>query len=722
MKMHNRLFALLLACTMLLSLAACGQTQAPASTQASTSSPAVTEPKETEPQVLNVSYSTVTQGEDWGPAISKIILHFDTALDSASVTADKFSVFSVRIFGDVDYETYLTGEPYEHVVERVITNAYLSDEEGNSQVDGTNVTLEMEIGPDREEGSPFNYDFMTYQNYYVDGGYRISLNAPLTSADGKQVEMEPIDESVPCERSITLLADDFDTSGTYTYTYGTEGERAIDLTYASWFPQENAADGSTPLIIWLHGAGEGGTDPYVTLLGNKVTNLITDTVQDCFGETGAAVLAPQCPTMWMDTNGQFSMNMYDVEGSQGQSFYTEALMSLITDFVNAHPEIDKTRVYIGGCSNGGYMTMNLLVTYPGAFAAAYPVCEPYDNSWLTEEKLQSLVDVPIWLTAAKTDDAVIIYEGEWDEEYPYLYRVSEDAESYYNYSVALYDRLVKAGAKDVHFTLFDKVTDSTGLYQDWAGEPYEYNGHWSWIYTLNNQCTDTIDGQEVSIFEWLSRQQGPGTFPEEPLEKEVYPVVTFYLVRHGETQYNVEEKMQGWCDSPLTENGIAMAKKLGEGLADVPFVAAYSSTSGRAVDTANLVLAGRGLELHQSDDLREMYYGSVEGESSEGVYTEDNLYYRFEIGFDDLGGETWYDLGLRMKNALDAAGRENCETGGNVFVSTHGMSILGVLYATVPYDPRLETQGALDNCSVTILQWDNGVYTLIDLNDTSYLG
>ena len=702
------MLSILLVCTMILGLTACGQSKDTGATGNAGSGNKVT-------------YSTVTEGEDWGPAITKVVLHFGQKLNADSVTPDKFSVTSVRIFGDTDMVTYEVGEPYAHETEREITNAYLSDEEGNPQEDGTNVTLEMAIGPDKTEGSPFEYDYWISQNYYVDGGYKISLKEALESADGQSVEMDPIDENDPCEKSITLLADEFDSSGKYTYTYGEEGERAIDLLYASWFPQEQAAESSTPLIIWLHGAGEGGTDPYVTLLGNKVTNLITDTVQQYFGETGAAVLAPQCPTMWMDTNGQFSYNMNDVEGSKGESFYTEALMSLITDFVNDHPEIDKTRVYIGGCSNGGYMTVNLLTTYPGAFAAAFPICEPFENDWMTDEKLNTLVNTPIWLTAAKSDDVVTIYEGEWDEEPPYRYHVAEDAKPIENYSNALYNRLVEAGAKDVHYTLYDKVVDTTGLYNDENGEPYEYSGHWSWLYTLNNQCTDTIDGAEVTLFDWLSKQQGTGDFPQEALVKEVFPVVTFYLVRHGETQYNVEEKMQGWCDSPLTDNGVAMAKQLGKGLSDIPFVAAYSSSSGRAVDTANYVLEGRGLKLHESDDLREMYYGSAEGESSEGIYTEENMGYRFGVGFDDLGGETWEGLGIRMKNALDAAARENCKTGGNVFVSTHGMSILGLLYTVAPTDPRVEEQGALDNCSVTVVEWDNGAYTLIDLNDTSYL-
>ena len=57
----------------------------------------------------------------------------------------------------------------------------------------------------------------------------------------------------------------------------------------------------------------------------------------------------------------------------------------------------------------------------------------------------------------------------------------------------------------------------------------------------------------------------------------------FYVVRHGQTLFNVLQKVQGWCDSPLTEQGVAVARKLGAGLAATPFSAAYSSDSGRAV-------------------------------------------------------------------------------------------------------------------------------------------
>lgn len=453
-----------------------------------------------------VTYRTVTSGEDWGPAITQVILNFGTQLSASSVQAESFQVSSVRTYGGVDDETGEMGEPVPHVVERNVLNAYVSDENGVPAEGGSYVTLDMEIAPYLAEGSPFVFNILTYQNEYVETSYEISLRAPLATADGLPVTMETTNAKGYVGNK-TLLAEDFDTEGTYTYT-NEDGGRQIDLTYASWFPEKENAEGTTPLIIWLHGAGEGGTDPNVAILGNKVVNLATEDIQQYFGDTGAAVLAPQSPTMWMDTSGQ-SVGKASLQNNTGESYYTEALMSLITSFVEKNTEIDPTRIYLGGCSNGGYMTLNLLIHYPGVFAAAFPVCEPYANEWLKEEKLSVLAEVPMWLTAAKTDTIVTIYEGYRDEEPPYLYHVLTDDSGkevpINEYSNALYERLQAAGA-EVYYSLFDNVVDTSGRYVAEDGSPYEYNGHWSWIYTLNNACTENIDGKEVSLFEWLAGQ------------------------------------------------------------------------------------------------------------------------------------------------------------------------------------------------------------------------
>ena len=87
--------------------------------------------------------------------------------------------------------------------------------------------------------------------------------------------------------------------------------------------------------------------------------------------------------MWMDNgSGQYT--------SDGTSKYTAALMELIKAYVNSNSDIDASRVYIGGCSNGGFMTMNMIVHYPKYFAAAYPVCEAYTNDALTDEMVESI--------------------------------------------------------------------------------------------------------------------------------------------------------------------------------------------------------------------------------------------------------------------------------------------------------------------------------------------
>lgn len=64
-----------------------------------------------------------------------------------------------------------------------------------------------------------------------------------------------------------------------------------------------------------------------------------------------------------------------------------------------------------------------------------------------------------------------------------------------------------------------------------------------------------------------------------------------YLIRHGETYFNSIGKIQGWCDSPLSEKGIAQAKRARQMIIDkgIEFDAAYSSTQGRAMDTLEII-------------------------------------------------------------------------------------------------------------------------------------
>uniref|UniRef100_UPI003A4DE767 histidine phosphatase family protein n=1 Tax=[Eubacterium] hominis TaxID=2764325 RepID=UPI003A4DE767 len=94
-------------------------------------------------------------------------------------------------------------------------------------------------------------------------------------------------------------------------------------------------------------------------------------------------------------------------------------------------------------------------------------------------------------------------------------------------------------------------------------------------------------------------------------------MLTFYIVRHGETLFNQKHLMQGWCDSPLTTQGIQMASDLGIRLKDIPFEAAYSSTSERAMDSAELIMKENNtpIPITIRKELKEIHFGIMEGEN-----------------------------------------------------------------------------------------------------------
>ena len=243
------------------------------------------------------------------------------------------------------------------------------------------------------------------------------------------------------------------------------------------------ADEKIPLIIWLHGAGEGGQEPPIAAIGNKVVNLISPKVQKIFGGK-TYLLAPQAPTMWMDDGtGEYTKD--------GSSKYTEVLDALIGAFVDAHPQIDRSRIYIGGCSNGGFMTMKQIIFNPSRYADANPLCEALADAFISDEDILKLKDLPIWFTHAKTDPVV----------------VPDD------FVVPTYERLAKVNP-NAHFTYWDKVLDHTGTQKNADGTPFEYIGHWSWIPMLNDECVldydgkpVMTDGKETPILEWMAAQK-----------------------------------------------------------------------------------------------------------------------------------------------------------------------------------------------------------------------
>lgn len=406
-----------------------------------------------------------------GPAVEKAVLTFVDDIPVAAIATNPFSVGGMGV--------------------AATDKVYLSDADGNKLDTATTskyVTIEYAYtysgwGP-AGNVKPFTYNQQTGRNTWnAASTYKLDIK-DLTIGETTYTKFGG---TFTAKYDIPVLKD-WDTTGSYTdpvkVTVG-EGEsaeqREITLKYASFTPAavESKTD-KKPLIVWLHGAGEGGTDPSIVLLGNQVVNLGKPLIQDYFTTNtcaGAYVLAPQSPTMWMDSgNGQQGGN------NIGESIYTESLFKLIEKFVTDNADIDANRVYIGGCSNGGWMTIEMLSKHGEFFAAAFPIAVPFvKDAGMTADEFAKLVNVPMWITHAKVDPTVKI--GNFST--PANWWEQGEFQSYAELnSNQLYIELLKAGATNVHYSLFDTVTIAAG-----ETDAATYNGHYSWIYVLRDECS-----------------------------------------------------------------------------------------------------------------------------------------------------------------------------------------------------------------------------------------
>ncbi|MFZ1720960.1 MAG: histidine phosphatase family protein [Microgenomates group bacterium] len=96
----------------------------------------------------------------------------------------------------------------------------------------------------------------------------------------------------------------------------------------------------------------------------------------------------------------------------------------------------------------------------------------------------------------------------------------------------------------------------------------------------------------------------------------------FYFTRHGQTIWNIQKKMQGHKDSPLTEEGVEQAKTLSEKLRSIPFSSAYSSDLERANHTAKIIIEPHGLPVEVTPLLRESRLGPYEGKALNTFLTD----------------------------------------------------------------------------------------------------
>lgn len=197
-----------------------------------------------------------------------------------------------------------------------------------------------------------------------------------------------------------------------------------------------------------------------------------------------------------------------------------------------------------------------------------------------------------------------------------------------------------------------------------------------------------------------------------------------YIVRHGESQWNVLKKIQGSSNIDLSDDGIKQAYMLAKRLKNEKIDEIYSSDLNRAFNTAEIIANGRNLAVKKSKYLREMDFGDWEGHTSvelEKLYGDNYRSWKINPQATIIdNGETLNEVQKRALNFVNKIIIDN--NGDNILLVSHGTTIksiiLGLLNINLSFYPRLKQ----DNTAINIIDIkDNGLPVLILFNDTCHL-
>lgn len=216
--------------------------------------------------------------------------------------------------------------------------------------------------------------------------------------------------------------------------------------------------------------------------------------------------------------------------------------------------------------------------------------------------------------------------------------------------------------------------------------------------------------------------------------------VTFYFMRHGETYLNQYNRMQGWSDAPLTNRGKRDVSRSGAGLANIKFDAVYCSDLRRTFETAQIILKENEHEnkpkVIAMPEFREIFFGSFEGLDATETWSNLHKFLGYENGIDytlnnsvieELNGmrkmdpyheaEDYLTFWLRIEKGLIKLINEHRDTGRNILVVSHGMTIRNMIHALIP-DFQIDRH--LDNASISVVSYYDGFYHLEKFNSIEH--
>lgn len=195
-----------------------------------------------------------------------------------------------------------------------------------------------------------------------------------------------------------------------------------------------------------------------------------------------------------------------------------------------------------------------------------------------------------------------------------------------------------------------------------------------------------------------------------------------YVLRHGKTQWNALRKVQGAADIPLAEEGISLARKVGETLKEIPFDLCFSSPLKRATQTAELVLGKKAdkVPIILDKRIQEIDFGILEGtrfkdekgnminREMEIFFTDPNRFSRPE------NGENISDILKRTKEFWKEITTDTDLRDKTILISSHGCAVRALLQ-NVYHDPENFWHGCVPpNCSINLVEVKDGHTVLIE--------
>lgn len=196
------------------------------------------------------------------------------------------------------------------------------------------------------------------------------------------------------------------------------------------------------------------------------------------------------------------------------------------------------------------------------------------------------------------------------------------------------------------------------------------------------------------------------------------------LVRHGETDWNAERRLQGHLDIPLNARGLAQASSTARGLESIPFSAVYCSDLARARQTAEAIVQGRSFRPSLQTELRERHYGIFQGKTyDESASALPDDYRRFKSREADYafpgGGESLAAFARRVEGALIAIAQRHA--GEDVLVVTHG-GVLDIAHRLATAKPLAAARDfAIPNAALNWLEHGEGGWRLIVWADVRHI-